>query len=71
VVLGIGFNEFDKIKRPAVEKQYPLTNDSYINWLNEVVRKLGLETVSLVGISLGGWMSEEIMQSVIRKKWVN
>lgn len=41
----------------SVEKQYPLTDDSYINWLDEVIRRLGLETVSLVGISLGGWMS--------------
>lgn len=41
----------------SVEKQYPLTDDSYINWLDEVIRRLGLETVSLIGISLGGWMS--------------
>ena len=41
----------------SVEKQYPLTDNSYINWLDEVIRRLGLETVSLVGISLGGWMS--------------
>ncbi len=41
----------------SVEKQYPLTDDSYINWLDDVIGGLGLSTVELVGISLGGWMS--------------
>lgn len=39
------------------EKRYPLTDDSHINWLDEVIRGLGLPTTALVGISLGGWMS--------------
>lgn len=41
----------------SVEKQYPLTDDSYMDWLDEVIRGLELATVALVGISLGGWMS--------------
>jgi len=41
----------------SAEKQYPLNGDSYVKWLDEVVCGLGLATVALVGISLGGWMS--------------
>ncbi len=32
-------------------------NNDYSEWLEEVIVSLGLETVSLIGASLGGWIS--------------
>lgn len=35
----------------------PLTSDAYARWLDEVLDALGLETVAVVGESLGGWVA--------------
>ncbi|MCX2729975.1 alpha/beta hydrolase [Saccharopolyspora sp. NFXS83] len=35
----------------------PLTTDAHARWLDEVLGALGLETVAVVGESLGGWVA--------------
>ncbi|WP_309645729.1 alpha/beta hydrolase [Phenylobacterium sp.] len=35
----------------------PLGGEAYVNWLDEVTAALGFRQVSLVGISLGGWLA--------------
>lgn len=37
----------------------PLDSDAYIQWLDEVFAALGVERVSLLGVSLGGWLALE------------
>jgi pimeloyl-ACP methyl ester carboxylesterase len=37
--------------------QMPLTDNSYADWLREVIMKLNLGKTDIVGISLGGWMA--------------
>lgn len=39
------------------EKQYPLKSTAYFEWLFDVITSLQLERVTLLGISLGGWMA--------------
>ncbi len=39
------------------ENQASLADSSYVGWLDDVMEGLGFQTVSLVGISLGGWMA--------------
>lgn len=39
------------------EKQYPWKINIYGRWLHEVIEKLHLTRVSLLGISLGGWLA--------------
>lgn len=40
----------------SAERQAPLTDGSYVGWLDDVLERLGFKTAALVGISLGGWM---------------
>jgi pimeloyl-ACP methyl ester carboxylesterase len=35
----------------------PLRSEAYVSWLDDVLAGLSLEKVSLVGISLGGWLA--------------
>ncbi|MFG1703081.1 alpha/beta fold hydrolase [Nonomuraea sp. M3C6] len=35
----------------------PLSSGAYADWLDEVLAGLGLERVSIAGVSLGGWMA--------------
>jgi pimeloyl-ACP methyl ester carboxylesterase len=35
----------------------PLASDSYARWLDDVLRALGVERTSIVGVSLGGWLA--------------
>lgn len=39
------------------EEQLPLDNLDYVNWLDDVVKALGINKGSLVGISLGAWLA--------------
>lgn len=39
------------------ENQLPLTDSSYADWLGDVFNALSLEKASLIGISLGAWLS--------------
>lgn len=39
------------------EDQYPLNSPVYAEWLDEVLNKLSLASITLLGLSLGGWMS--------------
>ncbi|MCG8553050.1 MAG: alpha/beta hydrolase [Desulfobacterales bacterium] len=47
----IGEAGFSSPERPAYEKGH------YAEWLKDVVSELALKSVSLVGLSLGGWMA--------------
>lgn len=35
----------------------PLASDAYALWLDDLLRSLGLDRVSIVGVSLGGWLA--------------
>lgn len=39
------------------EKQPPLEGSPHADWLNDVFKALSIEKASLIGISLGGWLS--------------
>lgn len=39
------------------ENRLPYENDSYSDWLNEVFQQLKLDTLSLAGLSQGGWIA--------------
>lgn len=39
------------------EKQLPFSGPDYADWLNDVFNALSIEKASLIGISLGAWMS--------------
>ncbi|MFI6223059.1 alpha/beta fold hydrolase [Nocardia salmonicida] len=39
----------------SVATRLPLDSDATASWLDEVIDALGLDTVALVGMSLGGW----------------
>ena len=39
------------------DDQYPMNSPIYAQWLEEVLNALSLPSVTLVGLSLGGWMS--------------
>ena len=41
----------------SAENRPSFKNDSYSDWLSEIIDKLGLNKVSLVGCSLGGWIA--------------
>jgi pimeloyl-ACP methyl ester carboxylesterase len=49
----------DMIGEPGLSaaKRPPLDSDAHALWLDDVVKALGLEQVSIVGISLGGWLA--------------
>jgi pimeloyl-ACP methyl ester carboxylesterase len=40
----------------SAENRPPFKGDSYSDWLHEIINRLGLEKVVLVGCSLGGWI---------------
>ncbi|MGE5677521.1 MAG: alpha/beta fold hydrolase [Pseudomonadota bacterium] len=39
------------------DTQYPLDSPAYADWLEEVLKALELKKVSLMGLSLGGWLA--------------
>ena len=41
----------------SAENRPSFKSDSYSDWLSEIIDKLGLNKVSLVGCSLGGWIA--------------
>src|ERR1700742_350906 len=41
----------------SAESRPPLDSDAYGLWLGDVLRGLGIERFSLVGMSLGGWLA--------------
>jgi pimeloyl-ACP methyl ester carboxylesterase len=47
----IGEPGFSAESRPALD------SDAYTLWLNEVLRALGIDRFSMVGMSLGGWLA--------------
>jgi phosphoglycolate phosphatase-like HAD superfamily hydrolase len=44
-------------RRRTVPTGSPMTSDDHALWLDDVLRGLELETVSLLGVSLGGWLA--------------
>jgi pimeloyl-ACP methyl ester carboxylesterase len=49
----------DMIGEPGLSapSRPPLASDAYALWLDDVMRGLGLERASIVGVSLGGWLA--------------
>ncbi len=49
----------DMIGEPGMSaaSRPPLASDAYALWLDDVMRELSLDRVSIVGVSLGGWLA--------------
>jgi pimeloyl-ACP methyl ester carboxylesterase len=45
------------IAAAAVTSRPPLDSGAYAQWLDDVLDSLSLDRVSIVGISLGGWLA--------------